>query len=124
MAQSTEVHGGTETENMTDDEVATALTADQTAEELRRLAAHIPAVSRSRGATKAETAEEVVEQAPEAARNVAAGGDFDVSCTCGLSFSVDSAEVAEEAARQHKSQSPTHFPRAVDGRDDTGLYGC
>ena len=105
-------------------EVTTTLTAQMTAEELRRLAAHIPAVSRSRGATKQQTAKEIVEQAPEAARNVAAGGNFNVSCTCGLAFTVETAEMAEEAARQHKSSHPTHFPRAVDGRDGSGLYGC
>jgi len=123
MAQSTEVQGGTETENKSDDELAAALVAEFNAEELRRLAAHVPAVSRPRGATKQETAEVVVAEAREAAETVAAGGDFEVRCTCGLRVDVDHPQTARKAAKQHKSQNPLHFVKAKDGRDGSQIYG-
>lgn len=124
MAQSTEVHTGVEVENMTDDDIATELTTQFTAEELRRLAAHIPAVARPRGATKSETAEVIVDEAREAAETVVAGGNFHVECTCGLSFRVAHPQTARRAAKQHKSDNITHFPRAIDGVDGSGIYGC
>lgn len=123
MAQSTQADGGTEAEDMTEDELAAEMYQMYTAEELRRLAAHIPAVSRPRGATKLETAREIAGQAREAAETVVGGGDFRVTCTCGLDLSVDHPQTALRAAKQHKKRNLTHFPEAVDKRDGSKLYG-
>ena len=109
-------------DNYSADDVAAELEAQMTAEELRRLAAHSDA-SRPRGATKSETAEVVAEQDQELAAEVAEGGDFSVTCTCGLSMEVSHPQVARRVAKEHKSQQLTHFPKARDDSDDSRIYG-
>lgn len=64
-------------------------------------------VSRERGATKAETARAIAEQAPEAAAD-AVGAEVEdfghvVICTCGLEEEYDDAANAVEAAKDHLS---------------------
>ena len=102
---------------------AAALKAEFTAEELRRLAAHLPSVSRSRGATKAETAEEVAEQAEADLAELVGSGDFSVTCTCGLRLSCGHPQVARREAKRHKSENLTHFPKATDDETETSIYG-
>lgn len=120
MAQSITTDGG-ESDGMNIDGMAASLAAQQTAEGLRRLAAHSDKVSRPRGARKAETAEAITEQDPEFAKTVIEGGDCSVQCSCGLDYSVDDPQVARRAAKQHKSARITHFPKAKD--EDVVLYG-
>lgn len=112
------------TDDETGDDVAAGLRSAMTAEELRRFAAHSDA-SRSRGADKSTTAIEVAEGDPELAAVAAAGGDFEVSCSCGLRFRADHPQTALSEAEAHKSDNPTHWPRAADesGDDDVVLYG-
>lgn len=108
---------------MSAEDVAAALKSGNTAEELRRMAAHLSDVSRPRGATKAETAEAIAEQAPEKAATIAAGGRFKVKCSCGLEYSVAHPQEARRDAKTHKAENITHFPSAVDTEDDSRLYG-
>jgi len=107
-----------------DEQIAEALMTKMTAEELRRFAAHSDA-SRKRGANKSDTAEQVAAGDPELAAVAANGGDCTVECGCGLSFSTDHPQTARAEAKRHKSEAPTHFPRARDeSREETiKLYG-
>jgi hypothetical protein len=116
-----------------DEELAELLAANMTAAELRGfMSGH--GMTRSRGARKLESARQAVEQ--DRTRVAAwldrvlglAGGEHDctVTCACGLEESFAARDEAVEAARAHKSDNPTHFPRARDESaegDDARLYG-
>jgi len=119
------------------DEVLADLLANAfKAEELRRWVGSRDDVARQRGDTKRETAERAVGQArPEAIRAIASDNGFEgtdvdagvqpheVHCAqCAYSDAFGSEEAAVEAAKAHKSDNPTHFPKAWadDGR---ALYG-
>lgn len=109
----------------TDAGVADALMAAMTAEELRRFAAHSGA-SRKRGANKRDTAEQVVDGDRDLAALAAEAGMCTVKCGCGLSFSVAHPQTARREAKSHKSQHPTHWPKARDETHDPEtikLYG-
>lgn len=122
MATQTEAATGEST--MTDDEkTSAALMAEFTAEELRRLAAHLPDVGRTRGATKAETAAEITEQTEADLAAMMGAGSFSVNCSCGLRMSCGHPQTARSEAKAHKSRCPTHFPRARDENDNSRLYG-
>ena len=110
-------------EPMTD--ATDALMAAMTAEELRRFAAHSGA-SRKRGANKRDTAEQVVDGDRDLAALAAEAGMCTVKCGCGLSFSVAHPQTARREAKSHKSQHPTHWPKARDETHDSEtikLYG-
>lgn len=123
MATQTKADDEAQTQTMTDSELITGLQTQMTAEELRRFAAHLENVSRSRGATKSQTSEEIVEQDRGAAARAVSDGDFTVGCSCGLAFDVSHPQTALKEAQRHKSENPTHFPRARDDRDDSRIYG-
>lgn len=83
-----------------------ALYEDRTVPELRDMCSE-HGVERERGASKAETARAIAEQAPEAAAE-AAGVEleepgFTVMCPCGHEGSFDEARGAVEAAKSHAS---------------------
>lgn len=124
QSQTAATDGGPNAEEPNDaGTTAGTLQAKMTAEELRRFAAHLPEVSRSRGANKAQTAQEIAEQAPEMASEAANGGSCSVSCSCGLSFDCEHPQTARSHAKAHKSANPTHFPSAKDEETETALYG-
>jgi hypothetical protein len=80
---------------------------------------------RSRGADKFTSALQAAAQAPglvDAAAE-ARRARYEVTCACGLEESHGDAGAAEDAARAHKSDNPTHFPRAVDAVKGEALYG-
>jgi len=110
--------------------LARLLTEAMNAEQLRRFAHHHD-VPRTRGDNKMQTALKVVRNNPEAAEMVRLQDDFVVYCGhCGTRggqrFEVESGEESVREARQHKSRNPTHFPIAMDIREDSDewkLYG-
>lgn len=123
----------TATEEMSEEEeveLAELLCSAMNAEQLRRFAHHHN-VPRTRGDRKLETALKVVRQNLEAASRVDLEGDFVVYCAhCGTRggqrFQTQTAEIAVEEARNHKSQNRHHFPIALDIRDEEDvekLYG-
>lgn len=124
MAATAETGADAGTTDAPDDEnMAAALEAEFTAEELRRLAAHLPDASRDRGATKAETARQIAERTDEDLAAMIGAGGFTVECSCGLRLSCGHPQTARREAKGHKSRNPTHFPGATDDRDDSRLYG-
>jgi len=80
---------------------------------------------RSRGADKLTSALQAAEQAPALVKAAAENhrAQYEVTCACGLEAEHRDAGAAEDAARAHKSDNPTHFPRAVDTVEGEALYG-
>jgi len=119
---------GSEEENEAE-EVARVLRARLTAEELRRLAAHLPDASRERGANKKETSLQIAERSDKDLLALVAGdGRYKIECSCGLKLSPVHPQVARREAQEHKSRSPVHFPSALDrgegdDADPVKLYG-
>lgn len=116
-----------------DDELADVVCNEFGAEELRRWVGAHDDITRERGATKRETAEQIVEQdRVEVASTLAARDAFvdgptvaphEVHCpNCAYSDAFGTEDAAKKAAKEHKSDNPTHFPKAwaSDGRN---LYG-
>jgi len=106
-----------------EEKTASALEAALTAEELRRLAAHLPDAHRDRGATKSETARQIAERSDADLRSMISAGHFSLECSCGLSLSFGHPQEALREAKEHKSQFPTHFPSATDDETDDRIYG-
>jgi len=107
-----------------DDELREALDEAFNVPELRSwMSAH--GLSRSRGASKAESIRMAVEQGPAQAEQVARGlgGDFTVEYE-GVEQSFRSGHAAEAFAKGYKSENPRTFPRARDDETGEGLYGC
>jgi len=112
------------------DELAELLTDTLQAQELRTWMS-AQGLQRSRGSNKTESAEQAVEQdrtlvaatLDEEHALAEDGGDFSVTCqNCGLEEWYGSAEAAEDAAENHKSNNSTHFPIAW-GPDGRRIYG-
>ena len=102
---------------------AAALMMEYTAEELRRMAAHLDDVSRSRGATKSQTAEQIAEQTEADLAGMMGPGRATVKCSCGLRLSGCHPQTARREAQAHKSANPSHFPKARDSEDNSRIYG-
>lgn len=82
-------------------------------------------LTRSRGARKMESLRQARKQEPELVTEKAESfrGTCEVTCPqCDLEESAATAEAAEEAAGEHKSENPTHFPVARD-EDGEAVYG-
>jgi hypothetical protein len=111
-----------------DEELVEMLKSIMNVPELRRFMSTF-GMSRSRGANKHESAVQAVEQnrarcAYQVVRSMEAPGGFEVSCpNCGLEEHHGDEEAAAEAAREHKSENPQHWPRAIDTESDERLYG-
>lgn len=118
--QTRELTTRTETEN-DDEELAHELADAFGAEEIRRWMSNNGLI-RSRGARKIEAARQAVEQDRGLVEDTLAG-EFVVVCSnCGYEDRFRTAEAAVDAAREHKSENPTHFPAAYDA-DGEALYG-
>ena len=102
---------------------AAALMMEYTAEELRRMAAHLDDVSRSRGATKSQTAEQIAEQTEANLAGMMGPGRATVKCSCGLRLSGCHPQTARREAYAHKSANPSHFPMARYSDDNLLIYG-
>lgn len=113
--------------DMPDDELAEELAMNTKAEELRRFMSAY-GMTRSRGARKLESARQAVEQdrtrvAATVARYVEDEGEHVATCGhCDYEERFHDEGAAEEAARSHKSENPTHFPRAL-ANDEERIYG-
>ncbi len=109
---------------MTDAEKdAAALTVTYTAEELRRLAAHLDDVSRTRGATKSETAQQIAEQTETPISWITGPGRCTVTCSCGMRVTGCHPQVARKIAKAEKSRNPHHWPKARDDENNSRIYG-
>jgi len=115
--------------DMGDDELADLLADTLQAQELRSWMSS-QNLKRSRGANKAESAEQAVKQdrtlvaaTLDEEHGLTGGGDFSATCqNCDLEEWFGSAEAAEDAAEDHKSDDPAHFPIAW-GPDGRRIYG-
>lgn len=114
---------------MGDDELADLLAESMQANELRRwMSGH--GLSRSRGARKAKSAEQAVEQdrvliaaALDEMHDLTDGsGDYNAMCSCGYEEWFGSPEAAEEAAEEHDESNPDCRPKAW-APDGVRLYG-
>jgi hypothetical protein len=110
------------------EQTARVLRAAMTVTELRSWMSSEGLV-RTRGADKEESSLQAVDQARGLCEAVADAflreeGRFEARCpSCSFSGRFDEAGGAEEAASAHKSDEPTHFPRAVDQMTGEKLYG-
>jgi len=108
-----------------DEQIIQTLTANMTAAEIRAWMSEND-VPRPRGARKAESVERAIEVAPELTAEKAASFEapaFRVTCSCGVDQTHDDFDDAYEAARSHKSEYTTHWPKAVDVANDERIYG-
>ena len=108
-----------------EDEIVETIVANMTAAEIRTWMSenNIP---RPRGARKAESVRRAYEVDPNLTTKVAE--DFEtpayrVTCSCGVDQTHDDFDDAYEAARSHKSEHTTHWPKAVDVANDERIYG-
>jgi len=83
-------------------------------------------LTRSRGARKLESLQEAAEQNAELVAEKASElqeASATAECShCDFEETHESAKDAEEAAREHKSENPAHFPVARNS-DGDGVYG-
>ena len=122
-ATQTQTAGAPTPEN--NDQIVQTLTASMTAAEIRAWMSE-EGIPRPRGARKAESVERALEVAPELTAEKAASFEapaFRVTCSCGVDQTHDDFDDAYEAARSHKSQHNTHWPKAVDVANDERIYG-
>lgn len=104
-----------------------AIVAHMTAGEIRSWMSE-NGLTRSRGARKRPSAIQAYEQDPalveEKARELESElARFQAYCThCDFDGRHDTEDEAVEAAKGHKSENPTHFPRAVDTETEERLY--
>jgi hypothetical protein len=114
--------------DMPDEELAELLAGSMKAEELRKWMSAYD-LTRPRGARKLESAQEAVAQdrvrvvdAVDHLDGLDTGGNHSAMCSCGFEQYFGDPEDAKEAASEHKSENPQHFPKAwKDG--EIRIYG-
>lgn len=115
--------------DLDDADLARALAENMSAEDLRRFMSAYD-LTRSRGARKLESSRQAVAQdrvlvasyLDDTVGLVDKPAQFSTMCSCGYEEHFASAETAKEAASEHKSENPQHFPKAWSD-DGARLYG-
>lgn len=112
-----------------DDELAKMLAEAVKAEELRRWM-NSNGLTRSRGARKLESARQAVEQdrllvaaTVDDLHGLSETEPHVAICSCGFEEYFSEEGDAVEAAKNHKSENPQHFPKAWKNGSETCLYG-
>lgn len=125
-ATQTQTEDASIAENEEAHELIKTIVTNMTAAEIRAWMSE-NGVTRTRAARKKESVTEAYEQAPWLVSETADRLRTRFHVVCGHCDNLDEEHVDEddavEAAKAHKSENPTHFPRAIDTEEEENIYG-